>query len=431
VVLALATGLLATGLLGCAGSDERPPQPATAGPLDEGWIAALVEQPERFATTVDAESREGWVAFQQGRYQQAAAALPPGVGQARAWLALAVLEEDLAALSAIAWPMLLTRWQATAPAAVPAPLSALAALALAAAGQEPETLADPAWQGLVAAVLDPSLPDPAQVFDAGGCLLAERQVLAGALDAVPDACQAGQPLDLPGDSRLNDPLLHAALAASYRARAARALGEQDLTALAAKPGGPDLDLLLFGPWWSAADLRADLAVDPSLDVAGAAGPTLAALALPAVPDEDAPQAPRERVRALDQALDAWTAARRATASPDGQALLDELQLVAQVRGQILLAWSREALDQGHPHQATAYVLLAHDVEHARAVGPRNPPRLFALAAEASLRTGRTREALDFMSVLGESHPALRGLIETVGDLAVLEGLGRTGDSKEN
>ena len=246
---------------------------------------------------------------------------------------------------------------------------------------------------------------------------------------MPEPCLDAQPLDLPGRVRLYDPLLHAALAASYRAKAAMALADQDLAERAA--GQPGLDLLLFGPWWSAADLQADMERAPSLDDAGAMGPTLSALHLPAVGEADGPQAPRERVRALDHALDAWTSARHDTASVDGQALLDDLRLVSQIRAQILLAWTRQALDAGLPHQATAYALLAHDVEHARTIGPLNPPRLFALAAEASLRTGRTREALDFLAVLQATLPTVKGLDETVSDLAVLQGLGRQGDSKEN
>jgi len=61
----------------------------------------------------------------------------------------------------------------------------------------------------------------------------------------------------------------------------------------------------------------------------------------------------------------------------------------------------------------------------------NPPTLFAVSAAANLRTGRTREALDALEVLVGAYPEIKGLDETVGDLAVLQGLDRAGDSREN
>ncbi|MEL6350094.1 MAG: hypothetical protein AAFV53_43745, partial [Myxococcota bacterium] len=76
-------------------------------------------------------------------------------------------------------------------------------------------------------------------------------------------------------------------------------------------------------------------------------------------------------------------------------------------------------------------LMAMDMQGGRQIGALNPPGLFVLLAEANLRTGRSREALDMLDPLKEAYPEVKGLNETLGDLVVLEGLERIGDSKEN
>jgi hypothetical protein len=57
--------------------------------------------------------------------------------------------------------------------------------------------------------------------------------------------------------------------------------------------------------------------------------------------------------------------------------------------------------------------------------------LQAILIEAQLRTGHTREALDCIQPLLAAYPAATGLNEVLGDLAILQGLDRYGDSKEN
>jgi hypothetical protein len=101
------------------------------------------------------------------------------------------------------------------------------------------------------------------------------------------------------------------------------------------------------------------------------------------------------------------------------------------RSQVLLAWARHALSNEKPAQALAYAQMAMDVEHGREIGPRNRSGLFAVTAEAHLKTGHTREALDALQILSEHYPSVEGIDETTGDLAILQGFGRQGDSKEN
>jgi hypothetical protein len=129
-------------------------------------------------------------------------------------------------------------------------------------------------------------------------------------------------------------------------------------------------------------------------------------------------------------LDAWKESLVARATEEGRALVEDLQLVPLLRGRMLLAQARRALQAGHPRQAQALLLLARDLSHPRDISPLNPPLLYAMLAETHLRTGHTREALDALEVLVEAFPAVVGVDETVGDLAVLQGLDRRGDSKE-
>lgn len=413
--------------LGCDPGVAPAPGPGGQGPLDQGWIRLIVQEPARFTALVDSAGREGWVLLHQGRLTQAHAAFPAGPARGRVALEQAWLHQDLALLAAEAWPRLLAAWSAREPSVDQGPLPGLAAAARLAAGaaQELDALpaADRAWLAAVPAALQGTPPPPLQGPDADGCVSGAISMIAGGTEALPDACAPDAPLRIPAEGTFYDPLRYAATAAASR-REALSTSPAD--------GADPLALLLFGPWWSSADLDEAATLPAGLGAAPATdGPTLAALALPDAGPDDQPQAARERVRALDRALDGWERELAQAAGPDGAALLGDLALVPQARGRILQSWARQALAQDRPHQATAYLMLAHDVEHARELGPRNPPSLFALAALAALRTGRTREALDHLDPLLAEHPEVRGLVETIGDLAVLEGMDRQGDSKEN
>ncbi|MCK6507041.1 hypothetical protein L6R53_27315 [Myxococcota bacterium] len=415
--------------VGCGPAAEPTVADGAPAALDAGWISQVVTAPASFTALVDRTGREGWVLLHQGRLTQAARAFPDGPGRARIALEQAWLSQDLAWLAAEAWPRLADAWVARDPAIAQGPLPALAAASLLATGAPVDLSAlpadDQAWLAAIPAATAGQAP-PADLRgpDVDGCVAAAIAMLGGSADDLPPACAADAPLRLDTAGSFYDPLRFAARAAAAGRQAQRGSGSD---------GDSDpLALLLFGPWWAPADLDAarqdpaGLGAAPAMD-----GPTLRALALPEAGAEDLPQAARERVRALDRALDDWERAQAQAADPDGAALLTDLALVPQARGRVLLSWARQALAQDRPHQATAYLMLAHDVEQARELGPRNPPSLFALAALAALRTGRTREALDHLDPLLAEHPEVRALAETIGDLAVLEGMDRQGDSKEN
>jgi hypothetical protein len=130
-------------------------------------------------------------------------------------------------------------------------------------------------------------------------------------------------------------------------------------------------------------------------------------------------------------MDPWRHNIGKELTDDGAELLDGLNLAGILRSRFLLALARYALVADHPRQALAVIQMAMDLENPRKIGPLNPPGFFAATAEAQLLAGHTREALDALQVLSDAYPELAGVDEVVGDLAILQGLDRHGDSKEN
>jgi len=150
----------------------------------------------------------------------------------------------------------------------------------------------------------------------------------------------------------------------------------------------------------------------------------------ALGEEDEPQKAREFVRTLDDAVTAWSVELSKGPNPEGVALVNELQLTAIYRTQSLLALAEALLDAERPRQAAAVAMLAQDLQAPKQINHINSPILFAILAEAKIRTGHARAALDYLEVLVSAFPEVKGLDETVGDLVVLQNLNRQGDSKE-
>lgn len=112
--------------------------------------------------------------------------------------------------------------------------------------------------------------------------------------------------------------------------------------------------------------------------------------------------------------------------PDSEGLARSLAAdeIARVRTAVALA--QVALDEGEVEYARSLLVLAHPAG-SPAIGPTRPPILYADLARAELLSGNPRRALDWLAALG---PESLGVSETVSDLAVLRGLSRVGDSKE-
>lgn len=389
----------------------------------QGWLAEVAHEPAAFASLLEQEGREGWVALHAHRYAEAWNALPNGAtGRARAAWQLAVLHQDLSRLAGLVHDQLFQEWdQRTGlPKGSVAPV--VAALAARCTG-----IGDPArWQTGAApgAEVLAGAPDAWWTVDLpeghpwSGRVAMHRAALDGDLAALTPDPVVIEPAE--GFSRtFYDPCLHSTLAAAWTAR----LG--DWRAAASELSGDPLGARLFSPWLDARDL----ADRSQVDRPGLVGLTSPTLSLPPLKAEDALQPARERVQALDDLLGAWQQALARQAPPDGQALLTELGLVHRFRQEHLVVLARAALLDDRPQQARVLLQLARDAA-SRQVGPRNGPQLFALLAEAELRTGRAREALDALQILAEAHPEVQGLREITGDLTVLRGLDRQGDSRE-
>jgi hypothetical protein len=185
-----------------------------------------------------------------------------------------------------------------------------------------------------------------------------------------------------------------------------------------------LEAVVFSPWLTPAEIPASPASYAELYGVAPSG-----VSLPDLGPGDDPEGAHQVVRALDAALDGWREQLLAQASEEGRSLLVDLDLLPRFRQEWLVGRARRMLASDQPHRAVALLELA--VDPATDGGPTDSPSLWLLLADARVRTGRSREALDALEHLRPRYPELYGLIETVGDLAVLEGLDRQGDSKEH
>lgn len=407
-------------------------------PHPEGaWVTEVTRDPASFATLMEATGREGWIALHANRLEEAAQAFPgddPRTvrSRARAQWSLGVLQDDLARLTGVTAQELFTTWEKRGSVPEDSAAPAIAVLAELcyggdAATWDPERVAQ-AWDA-VSVQLGPEA-------DAPWLARAELHAQAHQGDLAPLVAVATQPLvveDAEGFQRtFPDPCLHRTLSDVWLQRAASSLGGTDWHAASAwATPEAGVESRLFAPWLTPEDLSANLKVASHPGDVGANLPSLASLGVDwKTPTEDDFQLAREEVRELDAALEQWKRALSRQATPEGKELLLDLSMTERFRQEFLTARARAAIRQGRHRTALSILELTRDVS-ASGVGPTNSPSLLALFAEAQLRLGHTREALDTLQVLSEAHPEVTGLKELAGDLAVLQGLDRQGDSKEN
>ena len=440
--LALLASLSAAGC-----SPEAPAElPSAVLALDKGWIPALIRDPSAFAKLVDGPERGGWISLHGGDYEAAATALS-GVPAARAWMAEATLESDLARLADLSFLETFAAWKARSGVPSGSAIPVIAALVALDAG---DAEAARRWLSEGGPYTDPDVAALATQL-AGGLEGVNGTGRLGAIvKAELDARASGDraltpPADLDGAPFVSEPTATGSLnfqrpmthrtAAIIATKAANtALGATVIGAALAPPTGEaPLSALLFSPWWSTDDARADLALDPSLHTPGSAGPGWLGLGpVGAGAAQDSADIARARVTELDGRLNAWREAREADLGPEALELVQNLQLVPVYRAQLLLGWARAALLANRPLEAEVYARMGQDLERLREIGPTNPPGLYVVLAEALVRNHRAREALDALQPLAARDPALLvDITETLGDLAVLESMGRLGDSKEN
>ncbi|HJN73147.1 MAG TPA: hypothetical protein QGF58_04340 [Myxococcota bacterium] len=400
--------------IACYGGE--PAVERSASPMDGSWVGDVIGRPELFDETVS-ENRAAWVAYHRSDLPEALRIGGPA-GQ-RAAEDLALLHADLGLVSSEAWSRTMRTWDDKGELPVDSAITWFAALAALETGDEEAARAwleraanagDAQVRGAATAlaarpVVDTPLPDAT-----GNVLLEQFNANVGArVSGQPDGLGIDDAIwvEAAGDHErgFHDPMRHWSLAAVH-----------------AHVEGPDegLPSLLFSACLDAqttdcaAQTAKALGVDPTLE------------------GEDDPERARQLVRSLDVALDGWVGELEGSIDDDGRALLEDLALVQRLRAEVLLGLSRQALAGDRPRQALAMAQLALDLENPREVGPVNLPGLYAVLATANLRTGHTREALDNLHVLtGSPLDEAHGVKEIVGDLAILQGLDRQGDSKEN
>lgn len=374
--------VFALALAACTGGEESPSSPVSA--LDQSWMAEVARDPAAFSAVVDAD-RDAWIALHRNDWKTALTSTSPAGDRARA--RLAELHTLLAATESLALRTLDRTWAANGgpPAGSAWPLFG----AIGANSGEPPTLPD----------LHP-LAVRRRLHD---------DVLAGAQPVAELYAALATPVVTEhvgaATREFWDPWAHQTLARWYR---------DHPTPLA--DGHEALSGRLFSAW-----------IAPG----GTVETELAALGIPpTAPDVDDPQACRDVARALDAQLDAWSTSVAAGLVDDGRALFTDLRLVPVARARVLEALAVRSLAAA-PNCALAYGLLAQDHGDSRSINAVNSPTLFAILASAQLATGHTREALDALEPLTAAFPEIHGLDETVGDLAILQGIHRTGDSREN
>ncbi|MED5374406.1 MAG: hypothetical protein VX899_25535 [Myxococcota bacterium] len=385
------------------------PPPAVPSPLDDSWVGQIVSEPQRFEDTISAD-RDAWVALHANRWS--GAHRDQGAAASRSQALRADLALRVAHIESQGWERTLALWEQRGNLPQGSALPWFAALALLESGGDPAP-----WLMKVDGHCDPMVQEAARTLiqhpsvskrmeEVGENPLIQRfdahlSAREGASDTWPTGIAHSE--DIGGVTRqFADPQLPWTLAVVLQRQ------DQPTTGLPALLFSDCLDESTCG-----ADAIAALGVDPAL------GPV------------DSPDQARAIVRGLDEVLDAWSRDQRQHAPDAGQALLAELQLIPKLRAQLLLSLADEALAQEHPRQALALAQASLDLAAPRRIGPVNSPTHFAVLAQAHLETGHTREALDALEVLAASYPEAAGADEIVGDLSVLQGLDRQGDSKEN
>jgi hypothetical protein len=438
----------------------RKPQTVESGPtlpLDASWMGVLLREPARFSALMESTPRDGWIAYHKADYSTASELFrgeDPKLRllRGRAQVELQLLFQDLDRSAAFISQKGFDKWRERKAIPEGSGLPLVAGLAALDRGRVDDART---WFDLATKARDPAIatlaagargaadlravvalplttsPIPGRLAehlaarDTGDC----TKVLARAKEPFVEEVYEG------ASHRYYDPLLVGTVAACHGHQARAVLGQESpLLTLARPPEGAEpLVNLLFSGIATEADAASEAArSDATLSTLGLRAPTLAALELPVLSgDADDPELALGFARTLNEKLDLWAADRLYLAPPEGQALFNDLRLGAVWRSQLFLVVARDALARGCPRQALALAWSALDLENASFVTPINHPGLLAVIVEGQLKTGRTREALEAMQPLLNGYPFLLGLNESIGDLAILDGMSRYGDSKEN
>lgn len=431
------SAVLTLGWTACGEPTAVAPPPSL-----DGWPAEIAREPAKFTDLMARTDRDGWIAWHAhdlptawDRFSQHQDAVPKG----RVALDYAVLYEDLDAIVDMSHERLFRAWdhRGGLPAGGAASIAVLNARCH---GRDPS-----GWARRVAAGAPGStwvaLPDEDALWPvslttpeaASDPFLARRVLHRRARDGAPEDLQSAASVSFflePGDGferEFWDPCALATLTRVWRGRAEASLGVP-IGAVGPKLAAVGLEGALFSPWLQPSDVSG---WSGSPGLLGSRAASLAPVGItPEGSVDDDVEVARSDARHLAEALDAWSTALKAAASPEGRAIVDDLALMDHFAQDWLVARARAALAGERPRQALTYAQLARDPSE-NAVGVRNSASVYAVLARAELANGHAREALDALAPLIAAHPEATGAREVVADLTVLEGLDRLGDSKEN
>lgn len=387
--------LVLLGTLG--GCSEAPTAPDTP-PDTSSWLAEAILTPSAFEA-LTASNRDGWVALHASDLNTAITAFASdSTGQVRARLARQAVYADLAAMTDLAVWRTLHVWESRG---LPADDGILGVAPLWRRCGGPQRLPEALTEGAPLPFDGTAVPDWAsdRIAAYGGDAEALRSVvhtpvMQNETRIIRDPC--GYAFLLAGD----DPATLIQSLSQAEGLASRFLS--------ATPTAEDLT-----------DQSARTALPGRMGASSPSLPTFTVTDLPSL---------HTSVQDLDTAIEEERRRIVLQAPLDGVSLLSELALSERLRQEVLIARSRTLMNDS-PALAGALAEIAWDATD-RAVGPRNTAGAASTRARALLQQGRTREALDALEPLLTVMPESAGAREWVADLAVLEGLDRTGDSKE-
>ncbi len=140
----------------------------------------------------------------------------------------------------------------------------------------------------------------------------------------------------------------------------------------------------------------------------------------------------QRLRRAAAAEDAFAAALRAGASPDGASLVDDLQLATRLTDRVLRTWMVEAVDGGHAVQAKRLGDRSVDPDPGTAtrVSGRNDRAFLVEYARGLWRAGQPGAALDFVHPLAQEDPALHSVKHYLGQLDAASSIGLQGKTSQ-
>jgi len=152
------------------------------------------------------------------------------------------------------------------------------------------------------------------------------------------------------------------------------------------------------------------------DEVGARSPSLRTLGLGTNPHHiDDVRNAQEEIASLERGLSAWRNVLQEQATDEGRTILSEHSLFAQFRSAWLTTRGRQALQEGRPKQAEAYLKAVTD--DARVA---SPPSAWVLRAEIALRTGDSGQAKRHLENVLDQHPATYSTLSTLDSLVQTE-----------